>query len=207
MIVNAEHDQPTSYLGTWSRKIVKELQGDPDIQIIEITGVDAIKANVLNVITSSNPDVVIFNGHGNEKAISGHQYDILVKVGDGLDVFKDKMIHAMACKSAAILGGEMIKVGSTAFVGYREEFKLTHRGKETDQEREADDVAGLFLNPAFAAIVALIKGETAFSAYTLSQREYAKALSEFIKSNRNDLNSIIGAPLYHNMKYQTCLER
>ena len=207
LIVNAEHDEPTAYLGTWSRKVVKELQGDADIKIIEIGGIDAVKTNVLNLISSNDPAIIIFNGHGNENTICGHNYDVLVKVGEDLDGFKGRIVHAMACKSASVLGGDLIKIGGVAFVGYKEEFKLVHQGQSDDTAREADAVAALFLNPAFTAVTALMKGETASQAYALSQHEYAKCMAELIKSNPNDLFSIIGAPLYHNMKYQVCLER
>src|SRR5207302_611826 len=119
---------------------------------------------------------------------TGFNQETLIRCGENEQLLKDAIVHAMSCNAGKTLGPQAIKIGSVAYIGYNEEFKLTHLDKRARGEQLKDDIARLFLEPAYEVIIALIEGNTVGEAYKRSRRMYADILTQLSTSNNPALN-------------------
>lgn len=202
----ADHnDAPIQYLDAWSELITEAVKKQKDTMIFELKGEQASKQKLTEVIQKEKPQLVIFNGHGNDSSIAGFRQGVLIRCGDNELLLRGKIIHSMSCNSGKELGPKCIQFGTLSYIGYSKEFKLTHLNKQTKEERLNDPVAGFFLKPAFVAILALIQGVTTEEAYKESQKIYKKNLRKLMSSSSTEYNTVVASRLYHNLKYQVCL--
>ncbi len=203
LIVNANHDNATSYLKIWMDKILGEIKHAGDLRIIELMGVEANKSNVEEIIVKEKPSIVLFNCHGGERYICGHNFKILISMNDNDYFLNNTKVHAMACYAGKFLGPNIIKIGGLSYIGYSNEFKLiTLKGAITDVDKASDPYAAILLNPAFTAIKSMTLGDSPRMAYANSQKSYAETMLKLLASNNSNLNTIIAAIVHHNWSCQ-----
>ncbi len=200
-----DNDQPTKYLDSWSELVTEAVKKQKDTVIFELKKEQANKKELTQLIQKEKPQLIIFNGHGDDRSITGFDHKVLIRCDDNEHLLKEKIIHSMSCDSGKELGPKCIKLGTLSYIGYSEEFKLTHLNRQTNQERLDDEVAGFFLRPAFEAILALIEGATTGEACRRSRKMYAENLSTLMTSRLTEYNTNMASRLYHNLKYQICL--
>lgn len=205
LITNPSDDRPTEYLGAWSERIVELAKKQPDTKIISLDRESANRKQLTYVVEKEKPQLIIFNGHGDNNCITGFGQEILVQCDDNVVLLKHKIIHSLSCNSGELLGPASIKIGALAYIGYREKFKLIHLNQETHQTRLEDSVANFFLAPAFEAVIALVEGSLTGEAYARSQKIYAENLRVLVTSKNTDYNTTVASQVYHNMIYQVCL--
>lgn len=205
VITNPSDDRPTQYLSAWIEKIVELAKKQPDTKVLSLDKELANREHLSRIIENEKPQLIIFNGHGDSNCITGFGQEVLVQCGDNEAILKNKIVHSLSCNSGEMLGPASIKIGTLAYIGYREKFKLTHLNQLTNQERLKDGVANFFLSPAFEAVIALIEGASAGEAYARSQKIYSENLRVLITSKNTDYNTTVASQVYHNMIYQVCL--
>lgn len=204
VVTNPAHDVVTQYLDAWQEEIIGLAKKQKDTLIFELNGASTTKKDLTNLIEQKNPQFVIFNGHGSCDSIFGFQGCCLIKAEDNDNILAKKIVHSLTCSSAKILGPQCIKIGTLSYIGYDDDFEMYHLNKGTKKERRGDGIANLFLEPAFEAILSLVKGCPTEIAFNNSQNKYLSNLKSVIARNDPDLN-IIAASLYHNLRCQTCL--
>lgn len=202
LVSNAHHDAPTKYLTSWFDKIVEVAKNQSDVKIVELKKEQANKKELVDMIEKENPQLVIFNGHGSYDSIGGFNREILIKCDDNEQVLSGKIVHALACRCAKVLGNKCITLGTHCFIGYKEDFQLWTESKDSKEEHLADKTAGLFLDPAYEAIIAIIEGQKTGEAFTRSQNMYRQKLSESIANGQQET---VLASIFHNMQHQVCL--
>lgn len=205
LATNPSDDAPTEYLNSWFRKIVDLARKQKDTVIFELKNDKANRMEMTELIQKEKPHLVILNGHGNERAITGYRQEILIQCNDNEDLLKEKIIHSMACDSAKELGPKCIIAGAYSFIGYKEKFHLVHLNKKSEAEQANDHIAKFFIEPAYEVMVALIEGKTAKEAYTISQERYRENLRFLITSTNSQYNTVIASRVYHNLIHQVCL--
>lgn len=205
VFTNPAHDKPTEYIGVWCEKMVSLAKTKPETKVIEIRGKDVIKNNVVKIIKETIPQLVFFHGHGSSNEICGHDYNVLIKVGDNLDILKDKVVHALACSAGSKLGPELLDIGGQCFIGYKEDFKFVHLNKQTKQEQLSDDIAAFFLDPAFRVIESIIEGDDPKTAFKKSQKAYQDNLLVLMASKNPNFNTAMASRLYHDFINQIIL--
>lgn len=205
LVSNASHDIPTEYLDSWFGKIIELAKQQKDTVLFELKKERSNRVEFMELIERENPQLVIFNGHGNDELITGFNQDILVMCDDNESILEGKIVHSMACESAKSLGQKCITIGTRAFIGYKEKFHLVHLGKESVAEQVNDPIASFFLEPAYEVIVALVEGNTTGDAHARSQNMYKKKLLELITNNNAEQNTMLASSLYHNFQHQVCL--
>jgi hypothetical protein len=205
VVTNPSDDRVTEYLDSWSAKAIDLAKAQPDTFVFELRKEQANKAELVKLIEDKKPHLILFNGHGDHDFITGFDQEVLIKSGENEELLKNIIVHAMSCNAGKTLGPEAIKIGSVAYIGYKEEFKLTHLNKTTKAEQLADDVAKFFLEPAYEVIIALIEGNTVEQAYQRSRGIYADNLTSLMTSTHPDINPTIVSRLYHNYLHQVCL--
>ncbi len=204
LVTNPSCDEATEYLDSWSVGIIEAAKKQKDTLVLELRKQDVSKENLTKLIDEHKPKLVLFHGHGGEAHIQGFEYNILIKCGDNEHLLKDKIIHSLACDSGKKLGPDCIRIGTMAYLGYKEEFKFAHLNKTGQQEQSQDVIAELFLNPAFETVRALITGRTAEQAHSQSQKMYLQNLSKVL-TNQSPQALNIAALIYHDLTHQVCL--
>jgi hypothetical protein len=202
LVSNSYHDRPTEYLASWFEKIVEVAKNKTDIKIIELKKEKSNKKELVEMIEKENPQFIVFNGHGDYDSISGFNYEVLIKCGDNEQVLSEKIVHALSCKCAKILGKKCITIGTHCFIGYEEDFHLWTSSKDSKEEQLNDKTASLFLDPAYEVIISLVEGKKTGEAFLRSQSMYRNKLIESITNNKGDT---ISASIFHNMQHQVCL--
>ena len=205
LVSNAHYDNPTKYLTSWFEKIVEAAKKQNDVKIIELKKEQATKKNLIETIEKENPQFVIFNGHGSDDWIGGFDKEILVRCNDNESILSGKIVHSMACKSANILGKRCITLGTKCFIGYKEDFEFWSTHQENKEDQLKDQMAGIFLEPAYEAIIALIEGSNAGEAYKRSQNMYRENILALITSKNTHQSTVVAKSLFSNFQNQVCL--
>ena len=111
----------------------------------------------------------------------------------------------MACRSANVLGKKCITLGTKCFIGYKEDFELWSMCQQTKENQLQDQMAGLFLEPAYEAIIALIEGKSTGEAYRRSQNMYRENILALVTSKNTVHNTFVAKSLFSNFQNQVCL--
>jgi len=205
LVTNPSDDAVTEYLDAWSEKAVDLAKGQPDTKVFELRRENVNKDKFIKLVEQENPQLILFNGHGDHNLITGFNQEVLIKCGADEQYLKNKILYALSCKAGKTLGPACIEIGSLAYIGYKEEFKLTHLNKTTKIEQQQDEMANLFLEPAYEALLALIEGNTVEKAFQRSQKMYADNLMSLMTSKIAGLNPGAASRLYHNYQNHICL--
>lgn len=198
-------DAPTEYLDSWFGMIIELVKKQKDTKLFELKKERANRKELTELIEKENPQLVIFNGHGNDELITGFKQEILVRCNDNESILAGKIVHSMACESAKKLGPKCITIGTRSFIGYKEKFNLVHLNKKSEPEQLSDPIARFFIEPAYEAVIALVEGKTTGDAYMKSQNAYRENLTVLLTSNRTEYNTVLASRLYHNFQHQVCL--
>lgn len=139
---------------------------------------NANKSHVTSNISSKNPDMIFFNGHGSPTEIAGQNNESIITLGLNDHLLKDKTVHALACDCGSELGR---RCGAKAFIGYRskwwlcmDQFSLTRPLK--------DKYAEPVIKSALEAPKQLLKGRNPEEAFESSQALHQKWIDEFSHS-------------------------
>lgn len=205
LVLNAHHDNQTEYLTSWFEKVAEATKKQKDIKIIELTKEGSKRRALIDAIEKENPQLVIFNGHGDSETIYGFNYEVLVKCNDNETMLSGKIVHSMACRSASVLGKKCIALGTKCFIGYKEDFELWNTRQKAKEDQLKDQMAGLFLSPAYEVIIALVEGNNTAEAYKRSQKMYKENITALVTSKNKHHNTVVANSLYNNFKNQVCL--
>jgi len=161
LFVRPCHDSVTSYLHYYSRKLLEESK-KRGLKTINKEKEDANRGIVENVIDKTNPDFIMFNGHGNPAVICGHRDEVIIEKDNNHDLLKDRIIYSLSCSSALELG-KAVGNSNTTFIGYVDDFAL---GMDTNSQAAVyrDNRAKLFLEPSNLLVESVLKGNSAKNA-------------------------------------------
>ena len=158
LVTRPEHDNTTFYLSSWSKNIIKAAE-EKGVKVLDLHKEKAEKTEVEGMIKKFSPNLIFFNGHGDEKTITGHKNQPLISAGDNEILLKDKITYALSCRSARVLGIMGIKAGAINYTGYEDDFIFVYTPEKITRPLQ-DDTAKLFLQPSEAFVISLIKGNT-----------------------------------------------
>ncbi|NCO89100.1 hypothetical protein CO083_06075 [Candidatus Roizmanbacteria bacterium CG_4_9_14_0_8_um_filter_34_12] len=201
LITRPNHDLATTYLYWWSKKIIDKCL-EKKIKYFDLKGKKASKKNFDSYLKKNNPSFIFINGHGSEDVVTGWNNEILLKVGDRLDV-KDRVIYARSCMAGLKLGKVCVDSGAKTFIGYTKNYVLLFL---TSRETRplTDNLAALFLEPSNLIPISLIKGNTVEEADRKSKDLMKKNLKRILSSDKSDKKEVTSY-LWHDIKYQTVI--
>jgi len=177
LITRPNHDKVTEYLFAWSNEILKneELKS---ISFLDLQGENANKKNVESYLFNQSPEIVLFNGHGSPTQICGFKNEVLIENNINDSLLKNKIIYALSCSSASVLGQNAIKKGAKSFIGYKRSFILcTDKNRETTPLK--DNIAHSFLGPSNRLSISILKGNSVNEASHKSKEEFKKEISTY----------------------------
>jgi len=179
IITRPEHDDTTFYLSTWSKETIT-LAESKGIKVLDLHREKANKDEFENRLKKLFPKLVMFNGHGDSDLVTGHKNQILIKAGVNEELLKDKIVYALSCKSAKVLGPKSIQAGALNYTGYEDDFIFVYE-PELFSRPLLDKTAELFLKHSNMFIDSLIKGNSISESFERSkdvlEKNFIKAIS------------------------------
>lgn len=179
LVSSPEIDNITRYLRAWSRQVVSDYEKNH--KIYHIDGKKATGKHICGILRKKDIDLVILNSHGNSHMVLDCDGKIMIDE-TSVDLLKGKTIHALACSTAKELGPLAIQAGAKGYIGYDERFILLSRPNHISQPL-TDDVAKLFLDPAFSAPRALLSGKSCTEAVSAAQDAYKRSIKQALNSD------------------------
>ena len=179
LIISPENDNITRYMRVWAEQLVKNHNNTH-----HFFHLDKEKANhkrVTGILSKKDMDIVCLNGHGDDCRVAGHDNEILIDP-DNVSLLAGIKVHALACNSAKNLGNLAISHGAKCYIGYDERFYLMSQGEKISDPLK-DDVAKLFLDPAYTAPKALLDGKDSKEAIKLTQEAYVRSIKQALNSD------------------------
>lgn len=203
LLTRPDHDLITKYLFLWSRQVIKEAK-NAGFKVLDIKGKKAIQKNFLTHLEKYQPQLILFNGHGADDLVTGYENEILVEAGKNEEVLSGTIVYSRSCESAKALGPAAVKKGTTAFLGYKENYFLCYSQSATRRPLR-DKVASLFLEPSNLIPICLLKGKPVAGSFEESQEEMQRNLL-FMLSDESSLAQKDAAPyLFANIKNQVII--
>lgn len=202
LMTRPEDDPGTRYLSKWSEKIIDEAN-NKGVRVIDLYREKANRKRFLGTLMKSNPSLLVLNGHGNENTVTGHNMQAILTEIDG-SIVSGKIIFARACRSAKILGPNLVARGVVVYLGYREDFWFKHNNRDISRPLK-DRTAALFLEPSNHLAISLLKGHSAGEANKKSQELYKKSIERLLVEGplSEDYDNI--RILFWNMINQVCV--
>ena len=203
LITRPNHDVTTNYLYYWSQKIL-DVANEKGIRTVDLKGKRANKKEFTSVINKIKPHLVILNGHGDDRTITGFDNKILLEVGSNEKLLEGKIAYAVSCSSAKMLGPKCINSGTHAYIGYTDDFAFIIDESKITKPLE-DKTACLFLEPSNQVAISLIKGNNTSSSYKRSQEFFKRNISHLLTSESPKEEKEALPYLLWDMRNQVCL--
>jgi len=203
LVTQPSHDYTTRYISVWADKVIHYAK-DRNDDVVVLKNKRANKNVFKSVVNKVNPSFIFLNGHGNDHEVTGQDNARLLSNTDNLDFLKNKIIYALSCQSAKILGPYCINNGVKTYIGYTEDFIFViDRTKRTKPQYDA--TASLFLEASNALPISLLKGKSTRDSYNDSQNAYKKQIRRLLTSESISRESSTIRFLLWDMKHQVCL--
>ena len=188
LITRPEHDDITHYLSNWSKETIKvaENQG---VKVLDLHGEKANKKEFEDKMKKFSPALVMINGHGDIDLVMGHKDKILIKAGLNEELLKSKIVYALSCKSAKVLGPKSIRVGALSYTGYEDDFIFVYE-PELFSRPLLDKTAELFLRPSNIFIESLIKGNSIKESFERSKNSLKKNFNRAVSTLETDTTTV-----------------
>lgn len=201
LITRPEHDLVTRYLSEWFREVI-DLAYTKGYQVTDIKQERVNKQLVEKYLQKNNFKTILFNGHGTQNTITGHNNQPLIIEQHNENLLRNADIHALSCQAGKSLGASCIQQGANTFIGYREDFVfLTQKNRECTPSN--DNIAKAFKKPAINAPINLIKGTKPKQAYDKAIHAYKQEITEHTSSEETPLAKDIRFWLFWNMSSLT----
>ncbi|MCK5211633.1 hypothetical protein KAJ89_02935 [Candidatus Parcubacteria bacterium] len=197
------HDITTYFISAWCKEVV-DFAKSRKYEVFDLKKRKANRKEITSRLKKLKPDFVIFNGHGNEYVVAGHNDEALIEAGVNEAILKSKIIYALSCRSAANLGPASIKAGAIAYIGYSADFIFFHR-KKTISRPLNDKVAKLFLYPSNLLTMSILKGNECKQACENSKKYINRNVHRLLASDASTESSLYARYLWWNMKNLKCL--
>lgn len=202
LITRPEHDKVTHYLSKWSEPIINRANAKK-VAVIDLHREKACRDRVIGTLKKNRPRLVVFNGHGSDNTVHGHDNEIILNDSDG-EAVKGKIIYARSCKSAKNLGEYCVRHGADAYLGYKEDFVMFSEPLNVHKPLE-DTTAGLFLEPSNHIPLSLLKGHTAGEANNKSRNIFRRNIQRLMIEGPSCGDYYTLGYLAWDMTHQVCL--
>src|SRR3989338_11612523 len=121
LITFPNDDVTTYYLFIWEKSVL-DYASKKGIDFTKFEGKEAIRPTIEKFLSKVNPRFVIFNGHGDERSISGFHKKKIIEMNVNEETLKSKIVYSISCRSACELGKSCVNKGAEAFIGYKDDF-------------------------------------------------------------------------------------
>jgi hypothetical protein len=203
LITRPNYEDTTRYLYFWSQILIKKAYKVHE-EVIDLAEKNANAKKFKSQIQKKNPRLVVLNGHGDYDLVTGHDGEILVAIGINEDLLTNRIVFSRSCRSAKKLGKACVAQGTTAYIGYTEDF-VFFVTKSIENPLD-DTVAQLFLEPSNLIVVGLLDGKSASDANEKSKDMTHETIQKLASSEATKEDRELIPYLQWNRTHQVCLE-
>lgn len=200
LLTRPDHDYTTHYLFHWSIEFI-ELAEKKNIEVFDLKGEKATRKQVEGYLSKKEPNLVIFNGHGDVNIIAGYKDEPLIVLGENDSYLNSKIIYSRSCKFAKELGKNS---NAKAYIGYEEEFIFFYEPDKISRPL-TDKTAKIFLDPTNKFVTSLIKGNSVAESQERSSQEYKENIKGLLVSDTSGEDTSMVKYLWWNWKNQTVI--
>ena len=165
LITMPNYDDATSYLYCYAEELVKFAE-EKNIAVTKLKRPRLRRKIFEESITKQNPQLLLFNAHGDETTIYGDKVEgeeeYLIREKENHQLLTGRLTYARACSAAASLGKACTQKDG-CFIGYNQPFSFWTDTSRTTTPLK-DKVAQLFLQPSNELAIALLCGKSAREA-------------------------------------------
>lgn len=179
LLTNPEIDLLTYYLSAWTDDMLKKSKSRLN-KYFHLKREKVTRKKFESILRKRSVDLVLLCGHGDSDAVAGTA-DVILDINND-NLLEGKIVHALSCRSAKELGPDAVKKGANAYIGYREDFIAFLDDSNRSAKPLEDEIANLFLKPAFAAPRTLLKGGTPAEAVMVAKKTYNQSIREALNS-------------------------
>lgn len=158
LLTRPEHDDTTHYLSRWSKETISAAQ-KKGMNVLDLSREDANMQKFESMVNKMSPNLIVLNGHGGDDTVTGHNNQPLVTAGKNEKLLKSKIVYALSCRSAKVLGPRSVEAGAISYTGYDDDFIFSYEPGNVSRPLH-DETAKLFLEPSNLFVDSLIKGNT-----------------------------------------------
>ncbi|MDO8625334.1 MAG: hypothetical protein Q7R47_04595 [Candidatus Diapherotrites archaeon] len=178
-VTRPNNDDGTAYLSVWSNEIIQQAK-DKGWTVLQSDGAKATRLEVQSKLEKTPPDLVCFNGHGNEREIYGQGAEVLMD-SSSAGLLDHTVTFARSCESLVVLGKKAVEKGCRAFVGYSHQFWFP-KVKQYELTPLEDPAAKPVLEVSNTIPIKLIKNATVSEAIEASKTLSRKYILKMIVS-------------------------
>lgn len=179
-ITRLQHDIGNRYLHAYSAEIITAAE-DRGWQVEGIENENVTRKQVHSRLGRGSPTVAVFNGHGSDSELCGHNNEVILDTGC-VHLLKDTVVFARACNCANVLGAEAVRDGCNSFIGYSKTF-IIPRVNEYNATPLRDPAANPILRTSNAVPIQLLKGDAPCDAVNASHAQATKLFARLLVSN------------------------
>jgi len=163
LITMPSYDDATSYLSCYCEELLAYAE-NKGITLSSFKRPRLRRDAVEVAIRKQNPDLLLFNAHGDVKTIYGDKIEteaeFLIREDQNHELLEGRVTYARACSAAASLGRTVHK---GCFIGYNQPFSFWIDANRSSTPLK-DKIAQLFLQPSNELAKALLRGKSAQEA-------------------------------------------
>ncbi len=197
LITTPEYDPTTDYVSKWSQEIVKTAENN-GFNVINLKKEKANRKELESRLTKSNPTFVMFNGHGNQDEVHGHNDQALLKTDENDHILKDTVVYARSCDSLTRLGKSCSKKGTRAFVGYSMPFMFfADPGRTTNPTK--DELAAPCFISSNVIPSSLLKGNNVREAVEKFRDQTNKLIALWKTKSDMEASFVIGCLMWNKL--------
>jgi len=197
------YDIATNYIYHWAQLVI-DIAKEKGNKVYDLPNKKATNKNFWSYL-KHNPHIIFFNGHGSDKSICGHDYEVLIDTNNKNNL-KNKIIYARSCSSGKYLAKHLVLNNQlNAFIGYEEEFIIRYDLNSVIKPTK-DKVAFLFLKTTNLIPLSLLKGHTAKEAHEKGKKAmYDQFINLLTDEDQTIDNTYIISSLWHDIKHQVLI--
>ena len=188
LLTRPEHDDTTYYLSKWCEETIK-LATKKGLKVIDLHREKAVKEEFEERIDKLSPHLVVLNGHGDTDKVTGNNKEPILVAGDNEGLLKDKIVYAISCSSAKLLGPKSIEKGAINYSGYDDDFIFFYDPNNTTRPL-SDETAKLFLEHSNLFIDSMIKGNTIRESKQRAENRLRENIIKLSSSSSTDSNLV-----------------
>ena len=203
LLTRPSHDLTTNYLYHWAALVINEAE-KKNFKVYDLKDKKANQKSFAGIVKKTQPDLIYLNGHGSADFVCGDNDEIIVQKDRDEFLLKDKIVYALSCQSAKNLGPSCIKKGTTAYLGYDDDFIFLYDEHKITRPT-SDNIAENFLEPSNLLILSIIKGNSVKISFRRSQNSFKEKIIKILNSESHEQDFNLVSYLSWDMKHQVCL--
>lgn len=182
-ITRPRHDRIVDYLYFWCEDIIRFAE-DKNMIVIDLDDRKATRAKVESYLSSreSQPNIIMFNGHGTSRMICGHKDEPLIIADDNDDVLKSKIVYALSCDVGIELGESAYKKGCESFICYGNKFGFVNESNRECSPKK-DRFATPFKEFSNTIMLSMLNGSTVEESIEKAKRKSIELIKKYSRSD------------------------